>query len=146
VSLDGWWLRMNQLNPSCDCSQVNGVVPEQILDCKITVLWLNMMKELVAQKNSFHLNEIFQNSEIHDLNILRWWPTAVFWDITLSSPLNVICYIRGIGCFHLRGTRAEVCLLPASCRYLVWLILLPWRWRQQVPLKCWLTFSGLHDT
>jgi hypothetical protein len=35
------------------------------------------------------------------------------------------------------GTTA-VYLLPASCWFLVWLILLPWRWRWHIPPKRWL--------
>jgi hypothetical protein len=37
-----------------------------------------------------------------------------------------------------------LCLLPASCWFLTWLTLRPWRWRQYVPPKRWLTFIGLH--
>jgi hypothetical protein len=33
----------------------------------------------------------------------------------------------------------------ASCWFLAWLILWPWRWRQQVHPKCWLTFNRLLD-
>jgi hypothetical protein len=35
-------------------------------------------------------------------------------------------------------------LLPASCWFLVWLILRPWRWRRHVPPKRLLTFNRLH--
>jgi hypothetical protein len=34
--------------------------------------------------------------------------------------------------------------ISASCWYLVWLILRPWRWRLHVPPKFRLTFKGLH--
>jgi hypothetical protein len=30
--------------------------------------------------------------------------------------------------------------------FLAWLVLQPWRWKQHVPLKCQLTFYGLHGT
>jgi hypothetical protein len=35
-------------------------------------------------------------------------------------------------------------LLPASPKFLDWLILRPWKWREYVAPKCWLTFNGLH--
>jgi hypothetical protein len=42
------------------------------------------------------------------------------------------------------GSKSMLRLLPASCWFLAWLILLPWRWRRHVPQKRRLTFSGLH--
>jgi hypothetical protein len=47
-----------------------------------------------------------------------------FWNITPCSPLKV--------------------KLPASYRFLAWLILQPWRGRQHVPPKHRLTFNRLH--
>jgi hypothetical protein len=38
----------------------------------------------------------------------------------------------------------ELYLLPPSCWFLAWLTLQPWRWRRHVPLKCQLTYNGLH--
>jgi hypothetical protein len=40
---------------------------------------------------------------------------------------------------------SKFCLLSALCRFLAWLTLQPCRWRQYVPLKDWLTFTGLHS-
>jgi hypothetical protein len=37
-----------------------------------------------------------------------------------------------------------VSLLPALCWFLAWLILQPWRWKQHVPQKHWLSFNGIH--
>jgi hypothetical protein len=36
-------------------------------------------------------------------------------------------------------------LLPASCRFLAWIILQSWRWRQHFPPKRLLIFNRLHD-
>jgi hypothetical protein len=41
------------------------------------------------------------------------------------------------------GAKGSACLL-LSRWFLAGLILRPWRWRQYVPLKHWLTFNGLH--
>jgi hypothetical protein len=49
--------------------------------------------------------------------------SSIFWDTTLCRLL---------------------CLLTASCWFIVWFILWPWRWRQHVPLKHCLTFNGLN--
>jgi flagellar biosynthesis protein FliQ len=43
--------------------------------------------------------------------------------------------------WHYRGAF----LLPDSCWFLAWLIPWPWRWRRHAPLKCQLTFNGLHS-
>jgi hypothetical protein len=37
-----------------------------------------------------------------------------------------------------------LCLLPASCWFLAWFILQPWRWKQHLPLKHQSTFNGLY--
>jgi hypothetical protein len=34
--------------------------------------------------------------------------------------------------------------IPASCWFLAWFILQPWRWSRYVPPRCRLTFIGLH--
>jgi hypothetical protein len=36
-----------------------------------------------------------------------------------------------------------LCLMPASCSFLAWLTLQPWRWKRYVSLKRRLTFTGL---
>jgi hypothetical protein len=58
--------------------------------------------------------------------------SSVFWDIMLCSPFKVKPF-RGTCCLIFRAE--ELCLLPTSCWFLVWLILRPWKWRQHVPLK-----------
>jgi hypothetical protein len=42
--------------------------------------------------------------------------------------------------------RNKLCLWPASCWFLAWPILRPWRLRLYVPLKRRLNFNGLHRT
>jgi hypothetical protein len=39
--------------------------------------------------------------------------------------------------------KSNTCLLLASCWFLAWFILQPWRWRRHVPPKLRLTFNGL---
>jgi hypothetical protein len=41
--------------------------------------------------------------------------------------------------------KPELCLLPASCWFIAYLIFLPWRWRQHIPPKCQLSFNELHS-
>jgi hypothetical protein len=53
------------------------------------------------------------------------------------------CFERTCG-LHLQGWRISYCLPPASLWLLAWLLWL-WRWNVRVPLKHWLTFSGLPD-
>jgi hypothetical protein len=60
-------------------------------------------------------------------------------DITSRSPLKVNRRFRETCRPHL-----QLCLWPASGRFLTWLTLLPWRWRRHVPLKRRLTFKGLY--
>jgi hypothetical protein len=45
----------------------------------------------------------------------------MFWDVTPCSPLS------------------------ASCQFLAWLTLRPWRWKWHIPPERWLTFSELHS-
>jgi hypothetical protein len=40
--------------------------------------------------------------------------------------------------------RNQLCLLPASCWFIAWLIFRPRRWRRNFPGKRRLTFNGLH--
>jgi hypothetical protein len=67
------------------------------------------------------------------------------------SPLEVNQYFGGTCCLHLHGwslnqarSQKALSLLPASCWFLARLTLQPWRWRQYVPLKHHMTFSGLY--
>jgi hypothetical protein len=78
----------------------------------------------------------------------------VFWDITPCSLLKVNQRFRGTCCLHLQGQRisqarnqcvAELCFLPPSYWFLACLILQNWRWKQYIPLKCQMTFNGLHS-
>jgi hypothetical protein len=74
--------------------------------------------------------------------------SSIFWGIMPCSPLKVH-HFRACR-LHLHGWRVskpskKLCLLPASCWFLAWLTFQPWRWRQHVPLKCWLTFNELHS-
>jgi hypothetical protein len=62
--------------------------------------------------------------------------STIFWDITPCSPLKVNQCFRGTYRLHLQDL--------LSHWYLAWLIR-PWRWRQHVPPKRWLTFNGLHS-
>jgi hypothetical protein len=39
----------------------------------------------------------------------------------------------------------QTCLLPASCWFLAWFILQPWRWSWHVPPNSWLTFNRLQS-
>jgi hypothetical protein len=50
------------------------------------------------------------------------------------------CWISGSKCFETRGIY-WLCLVLASCWFLVWLIFRPWRWRRYVTLKRPLTFK-----
>jgi hypothetical protein len=58
----------------------------------------------------------------------------ICWNITLCNPLKVNRHLAG---------KCLLCLLTASCWFLAWLILRPWRCRRHVPPKRQLTFSGL---
>jgi hypothetical protein len=61
--------------------------------------------------------------------------SSVFWDIVQCSALKVD---QPFG----RACHPAYQLL--SCWFFAWLVLLPWRWRWHVPLKCKLTFNRLH--
>jgi hypothetical protein len=78
---------------------------------------------------------------MHELYLILRSP--VFWDITPCSPDKFYRHFRGTYFLHLQGSR--VSLLPASWWFLAWLTLQPWRWRWYVPVKRWLTFTGLHN-
>jgi hypothetical protein len=59
--------------------------------------------------------------EVHTVVIMK---SSIFLGITPRSPLNII------ECLEERHRPDLPC---------------PWRWRQHVPLKRWLTFNGLHS-
>jgi hypothetical protein len=57
--------------------------------------------------------------------------SSIVWDTKPYTPLTV------------SDVSKEQALLPASCWCLAWFTLHPRRWRQHVPPKCQLTFTGL---
>jgi hypothetical protein len=61
------------------------------------------------------------------------------WEITLPSPLIVNLRFGGTSRLYLQGRSAT-----ASCWFLAWRILQPWRLRRHVTPQCRLTFNGLH--
>jgi hypothetical protein len=77
----------------------------------------------------------------------------VFLDITPYSPVKVNRRFGGKCRLHLsvksktskkpERSRQQAELLT-SCWFLAWLSLRPWRYKRNVLLKRWLTFSGLH--
>jgi hypothetical protein len=67
--------------------------------------------------------------------------SSIFWYIMSCSLLKVYRRFGGT----CRTRLQQLCLLPASCWFLVRLILRPWRWRRHVPPKHRLIFNGLHD-
>jgi hypothetical protein len=73
--------------------------------------------------------------------------SPVFCDITLCSLLKINMFQRnmsppssGLKINYLLSRKQVV----ASCWFVAWLILQPWRWRCHVPPKCWLIFNILH--
>jgi hypothetical protein len=74
----------------------------------------------------------------------KYWEFSIFWDITPCGPLKVNRRFGGICRLHLQGRRisqAKTSVKQVARRAL---ILVPWRWKRNVPLKCRLTFNGLH--
>jgi hypothetical protein len=68
------------------------------------------------------------------------------WDITPYSPFNVNRRFAETRRLHLQCRRLSRVLF-ATCfqsGFFAWLVLRPKRWRRHVPLKCRLTFNGLH--
>jgi hypothetical protein len=66
---------------------------------------------------------------------------------------NVVQYVETQPTFGNRitsppssGMKSKLCLLPASCWFLAWITLQPWRWRRHVPPNPPLTSSELHGT
>lgn len=73
-------------------------------------------------------------------NVHLWeWIAPPFWDIKLRSPVRV--KRRFGGPCRLRLQR-QLCLIPASNRFLFWLVLRRLRWKQNAP-KRRLAFKGL---
>jgi hypothetical protein len=86
----------------------------------------------------FKLAAIADDSCALFINILiaDWYlllKSTVFWDI--SKPSKKTAPSRW---------QTQLCLPPAWCSFLAWLILRPWKWRRHVPQKRQLTFNGLH--
>jgi hypothetical protein len=63
------------------------------------------------------------------------------WAVTARNPLKANRRFEGTCCRHLQH---ELWLLPASCWFVSWLILLPKMWERHVPPKRLLTFNALH--
>jgi hypothetical protein len=63
----------------------------------------------------------------------------IFWDKMPCSPLTSNRLFGGICRLHLQG-----CLLSASCWFLAWLFLRPWKWKRHVSPRLQLIFNGLH--
>jgi hypothetical protein len=58
--------------------------------------------------------------------------SSIFWYVTPCNPLQVNRCFGGMCRLHLQG---KLCLPPASCWLLAWVIFRIWRWRRYVPLK-----------
>jgi hypothetical protein len=72
----------------------------------------------------------------------------IFWNITLCRLLKVNRHLGGTCHIHLQGrkisqVRNQYKSFTATCFHAM-PILQPSRWKQYVPLKCWLTFNRLH--
>jgi hypothetical protein len=76
-----------------------------------------------------HLNKTFK---------LRLWKKSYF--LWLVAPCTSVNFKRSF----VRTCRSCAFFFLASLCSLVWLIILPWRWRRYVPPKGLLTFTGLH--
>jgi hypothetical protein len=73
--------------------------------------------------------------------------SSVFWDIMPCNPLEVNGHFGGTCHLHLQSWRvrqAGFCLLPASCWFLAWITLQPWRRKRHVRPKRRSTFNVLH--
>jgi hypothetical protein len=89
---------------------------------------------------------------VSDLKYVGWWSRSSDYEGFCILGYNTVNWHSGRMChLHLQdqrliqaGNSAKFCLISVSCWLLVWLILWPWRWRQQVPLKHPLMFDGLH--
>jgi hypothetical protein len=98
--------------------------------------WLVLYPEIYLQIWIFGTNKL--------IDWLIDMKSSVFWDIIPCSPLKVKQRFRGTWHVHLQDW--EIALL-AACLMLVSCLayLQHWRWRQNVPLKHWFTFNGLHS-
>jgi hypothetical protein len=74
--------------------------------------------------------------------IIALLKNSILSDITLCGPLKVTRGFTGTYRLHLQSKTRY--LLSASCWFLSWNTLAPWRWRRHVPPKRRLTFNGLH--
>jgi hypothetical protein len=80
--------------------------------------------------------------------LFRFWGSHggghVFWDITSYSQLKANRRFRGTFRLHFQGriSRARYCHLLS--RWHLAPLILPWRWRRYVSLKCRLTFNGFY--
>jgi hypothetical protein len=61
----------------------------------------------------------------------------IFWGV---MPCSLVSQLRFQGTISPPSSG----LRSSSCWFLAWLSFHPWRWKQQVPPKCQLTFTGLH--
>jgi hypothetical protein len=68
-------------------------------------------------------------------------PTGSLWELTSCLVVPSSFLYTSIPEFSANGL---LCLLPASCWFLDWLILQPWGWRGRVPLNRQLSFNRLH--
>jgi hypothetical protein len=77
--------------------------------------------------------------------------SIIFWDMTPCSPLSSNRRFRGTYRLHLQGRRnrfsknQQASKQVASRRFLLNLLLRPWKWRRYVPPKRRLKLNGLHD-
>lgn len=83
------------------------------------------------------------NFNILDPEVLRevLKKSSIYWETT---PFKVTRF-RGTCRLLLRGRKIKQSLLHSSFWLLLWLILLIWRWRRNVPPKRRANFKGLRD-
>jgi hypothetical protein len=80
--------------------------------------------------------------------------SSITWMTLLSSsphhPIRLRDFINHLNSVHqniqftMERERYGLDLLTASCCFLAWCTILSRSWRWHCPLKCWLTFTGLH--
>jgi hypothetical protein len=93
----------------------------------------------LAYSSILKTETIFYSETSDSPNYMALQTTILYFKsfITSCSPLNVQQRFGGT-CLHLQQ------VLPATCWFLAWRTLQPWRWRRRVPLKRQLAFNGLH--